>query len=173
MSEQAISFQECQPIAEDGRLILEWRNNPSTLKMFYHSKPKEWDSFWQEYVNEYFLDPALPPLFATLNSERVGFFKFSAVDMPIDKVGRAIDVSINIDPDKRGQGLGTRSLCALSEYFKTKGSVDCIVSEIKKANAASIKSFAKAGYVFLDEFEKYVADIEQTFSVYRYLKKIE
>jgi hypothetical protein len=35
---------ECvRPIEIDAKLIIQWRNDPETLRMSYHSQPKRWE----------------------------------------------------------------------------------------------------------------------------------
>lgn len=168
-----ISFEESKPVEEDALTILKWRNDSDTLAASFHSDKKEKDSFWIEYTTTYFRDPIFPPLFCLLNGRRFGFFKFSRVTMPLNLLGSSVEVSVNIDPNQRGKGLGFLALTALSDFFKKKEWVDYLVAEIKEFNKPSIKTFEKAGYSFCDSYLKYVKDIDKSFNVVRYIKNLK
>jgi len=67
-----------------------------------------------------------------------------------DKCGKqdnVYEVSINLDPQQRGKGLGRLLLTKAIEHFWTQvADADLILAEIKKENAASKKAFENAGF---------------------------
>ena len=105
-----LHIEICQPIEEHARLVMEWRNDPQTLSMFYHREPKVWDSFWPEFRDEYFADDTLPPFFVLDDCERAAFLRFQSITPPAEATSPCVDVSINVAPTARGRGLGTRAL---------------------------------------------------------------
>ena len=46
-----IYFERCYPIEDHAKQVMEWRNDPITLSMFYHREPKIWSDFWIENVS--------------------------------------------------------------------------------------------------------------------------
>jgi len=59
-------------------------------------------------------------------------------------------IGIAVSEDYRGKGLGTKAIkTGLKEYFRTHDLP--VMASIKKDNIASIKSFQKAGFVFLKD----------------------
>lgn len=171
MSKQddAISFVVCRPIEEHARQVMEWRNDPTTLAMFYHHEPKIWATFWPEFCNTYFVHaPALPPLFALSHTQRIGFLKFSPVKHPNQLSGLTVDISINIAPTARGKGLGTRVLTACLNYLREQG-VKSVYAEVLFHNTASIKAFHAAGFAAFLQTEKYIPDTGETHSIQCFL----
>jgi len=71
---------------------MDWRNDPDTLTQSFHSAPKVWPDFYQEFIHEYLLDSSLPPLFALEKGKRVGFLRFRRID---DLWGSALHVAMS------------------------------------------------------------------------------
>ena len=153
-----ISFEACQPFEEHARLVMTWRNDHVTLSSFFHQQPKLWERFWPEFRNEYFThQAALRPLFALIGGERVGFLRFCPVAHPYALSGLTTDISINIAPNHRGRGLGTKVLIASLQFLLNRG-IDSVYAEILLRNQASIKTFEAAGFLFLGEENKLITD---------------
>src|SRR5262245_36776330 len=132
---ESITFEICAPIEAHARLVMEWRNDPATLAMFFHRTPKQWDSFWPEFRAEYFTsDPA--PLFILADGRRAGFLRFKPVPHPRGIPGRCIDISINLAPDARGRGLGRAALSGLESELVRAG-VDAVYALVRQENASS------------------------------------
>ena len=150
----------------DAKLVMEWRNDPETLKMFYHSKPKYWDSFYTEYCNEYFKDDELLPVFALFKGEKAGFIRFNKYRD--DKIqGSVADIDVNLNPQKRGLGLGAECIRKGAYHLFDKG-YETIVAEIKQINIASIRAFEKAGFLYFDSLDKKIKDTGEVFPIYRF-----
>lgn len=150
---------------EDCRRVMDWRNNSQTLKMFYHSKPKEWSSFRKEYLKTYFKNRGLAPKFATHRRQKVAFLRFAPYH-EIPQLTKAVDVDINVDPHKRGRGLGARAIHSAKRWAFIKG-YKAVVAEIKIKNAASVAAFTKAGFKEWDRHDKWVADMRKKFKIIR------
>ncbi len=165
----AITFEECRPVEAHCRLIMQWRNDPVSLSMFYHQEPKVWESFWPEYRDTYFGTPGTPsPVFGIDQAERVSFLRFQLIANPEELDGRVVDISINVRPDGRGRGIGTRSLRALLPYLRGQ-KIDGVYAEVKSENIASQCMFTAAGFEHVAPRSKHVLDIDQTFFVERYI----
>ena len=156
---------------EHALLVMQWRNDPTTLSMFFHSDPKTMPDFFHEFVETYFMTTRCQPVFAVLGDERVAFLKFDHYKEYGDPQEYIVDVSINVKPDCRGKGIGTKVLQNALVYLRDSG-VDGVVAEIKKENTASIKSFTKAGFAFLDEQQKILPSLPQRFHIVRLYKKL-
>jgi ribosomal protein S18 acetylase RimI-like enzyme len=151
------------------RQILEWRNDPVTLSMFFHRTPKTVDEFWREYQRDYFVDPNLPPLFVLDGDRRVSFLRFKRI---ADPSGRCCcDISINVAPTARGKRLGSRSLLVAAEFLRSRG-VDEIVAEIRVENTASVRSFENAGFGFHERTNKLIADTGEDCAIVVYRKQL-
>lgn len=152
-----------QPIEEHARSIFDWRNDPVTLRNSYHSEPKEWDKFLQEYLSGYFNFPDLPPLFALKDGQKVAFLKFDPVEDFAGKSEgvrrRCCSISINIGPEYRGKGLGSSLLQAIKPWIKQQG-YDAVYGEVKVQNEISRKAFLNAGYRYIGEFCKCIDERE-------------
>lgn len=162
----AIRFELCQPLAEQAMQIMAWRNDPITLSMFFHQTVKVWADFWPEYQHSYFKHaPHLTPLFALQQGVRVGFLRFSPVDHPQGLCDvLTVDISINLAPSRRGQGLGQKILVACLAYLHGQ-QVQQVYAEILSHNVASMKAFTAAGFICLGEKSRYITDTDQTHQV--------
>lgn len=97
MEEIKIGFECVRPNEDDAAQIMKWRNDPETLRMSIHTKPKMWDLFYKEFLNEYFISPELPPLFILFNGERAAFVLFKPIAHPENAQGRrCAEISINV-----------------------------------------------------------------------------
>ena len=166
-----ISLEASEKNQEAARLIMTWRNDPVTLSASFHPRPKVWPDFWEEYRGTYFELADLPPLFGLHAGRRVAFLRFRPYSDPaLD--GVAVDISINIEPDSRGQGLGPRFIRAATERALETG-VDAVVAEIKKNNPSSVRVFEKSGFAYWDEIDKTVEDTGEVVPIFRYIHRRE
>ncbi|MBF0540385.1 MAG: GNAT family N-acetyltransferase [Nitrospirae bacterium] len=164
-----IYFEEVCKIERDAKIIMDWRNDNETLKMSYHSTPKEFSSFYKEYCQDYFNEIDLIPVFANYKGERVGFVRFKKyLDKEIS--GKAADISINIRPDKRRLGLGTEIIKKSCEHLFNRG-FDTTVAEIRQNNISSIRAFEKAGFVYIGQEIKKIEDIDEEIPIFKYYRK--
>ncbi len=138
-----IEFELVQPSKEHAALIASWRNDPQALKMsFTYTEKKTLEEFYPQFLFSYFSHPTLPSLFAIKGGERVGLVRFDP----------DVEISLLVNKEKRGQGLGAEILIALEPYLNRKG-ISRIDAKIKKENGASIKTFRKAGYIEIGQEE--------------------
>lgn len=144
------SLEYVRPIESHGRLIMSWRNDPETLAASFHSRPKQWEAFIKEFKQFYFAIPALPPLFILYQKERVAFVRFRLANHPKNPSERCCEISINMAPEKRGQGFGTSVIKLCTEWAEGQGFA-AVVAEIKQGNEQSIQAFKKADFTKIAE----------------------
>ncbi|MBN9378216.1 MAG: spore coat polysaccharide biosynthesis protein spsE [Chlamydiales bacterium 38-26] len=171
MDAKRIRFELVRPIEEDAIQIMEWRNDPETLRMSVHTQPKMWESFCSEFMHQYFLWPLLPPLFILSDRQRVAFVSFKPVEHPEQRHDRrCIEISINVAPEFRGLGWGLESLKATMEWAQKQG-IDDIYAKVKIENLASQKAFTAAGYEALED-GKIEDDTGKITPVHRYIARL-
>ncbi len=169
MSENDITFEACEKDIEQAKLIMNWRNDPVTLKMFYHHTPKIWPDFWEEYLNKY-LSVSPLPVFAVRHQKKVGFLKFDPLSSQTENKN-GVSISINVAPENRSSGIGSSILKGANNYLTALG-IKFISAEIRKENQASARAFEKAGYEFQKEAIVFIQDTGEEALVYKYLKKL-
>ena len=148
LKEMNISISEATITKEDAKIVMEWRNNSETLKMFYNQKVKTWDTFWKEYSDEYFKSINLTPCFALLEGRKIAFLRSLKYDIP-ELSGISFDIDINVSPDMRGKGIGTSVIKVFCNQIFSNG-VDHVIAEVKKINLASARAFEKSDFVLFD-----------------------
>lgn len=131
---------------EDGKIIMNWRNDIETRKNSYNDDLLIWDNFkiifYEKYFNNY-----IPPLFALYGDIKICFIGFKNTNKKYD-----IEIGINLDPDYRNKRLSSIILEKLIKYIKNNYSlVNNIIAEIKIENIASNKLFQKVGFKFFKE----------------------
>ncbi|MCB1111498.1 MAG: GNAT family N-acetyltransferase [Chlamydiales bacterium] len=159
MDKEAIIFECVRPIEEHAHIVMDWRNDPETLAMSFHQEPKKRETFFHEFCSSYFSVPDLPPLFIHSNGKRVAFLRFRHAEHPSDHNRRCCEISINVSPKARGEGIGQESLKAVQSWVKSQG-YDAIYAEVKNENTASHHIFKKAGFVKIDEIIKVVDEVK-------------
>lgn len=143
--EETLTFEVVRPIEEHARIIMAWRNDPLTLENSYHQEPKEWSSFWKEFLEEYFVVPELPPLFVRDGGRRIAFLRFREVAYSAGRHRRVAEVSINVPSEERGKGYGKACLVSVQSWVKMQG-FDDLYAEVKEGNTISQKLFLAAGF---------------------------
>lgn len=161
-----IAFEIAFPNEQDAKQVMEWRNDPMTRAMSFHQEYKTWDRFYPEFKTRYFFTPELPPLFVLSNGQRIGFLAFEPVPHP-SGMAQCCEISIQIDPNFRGKGLGSAALKIIHPWILSRG-YQTILAEVKVENVASQKMFQKAGYHKIDEKQK-ILEKDQHIPIFRYL----
>jgi N-acetylneuraminate synthase len=151
---------------EDALQVMEWRNDPETLRFSFHTDPKTWPEFAAEF-NDYFLFPELPPLFAVEEGARVAFIRFEPVADPYHVQRHCCSISINVAPNWRGKGIGTALLKEIQPWVLQQG-YESLYAEIKRENAASHKAFVHAGFQILKEDVKILPETGKEIPIISY-----
>jgi len=125
----------------DAADILSWRNDPHTRSMFVSSQPvSEVDHL--SWLKRILVDPHRILLIGENAGTKVGICRFD-----IDPVAGSAEVSINLAPEMRGQGLSSellgRSIEVASRLFRGP-----LTAKIRQANRASIRCFEACGFLF-------------------------
>ncbi|MCB1136432.1 MAG: GNAT family N-acetyltransferase [Chlamydiia bacterium] len=153
-----ITLIPAEQCVEDAQRLMEWRNDPLTLAMSFNQKPKTWPAFWDEYREQYWTSGALQPVFAYYEGRPVGFLRFRALDIA-ELPCPNCDISIQIAPKERDQGLAVPLLCEASRWLRERG-IQAILAEVKPENAVSSHIFTRAGYSSWGSFIKEGPDTE-------------
>lgn len=132
----------------DAKKIFEWRNDLDSIAMSLSSKIIDWKT------HEKWYDLALNDqntLITICESKSLPFQEIGMVRFNFTPIKKNATVSINLNPEARGNSLGHYCLKASISYAKkTKKNLSRIIADIKKENIASIKTFEKAGFDFLE-----------------------
>ncbi|MFC1588591.1 GNAT family N-acetyltransferase [Planctomycetota bacterium] len=161
-----IYIEKSAAVEIDARLVMAWRNDPSTLEASFHQKPKKWDTYWPEFRDTYFQYPDMKPVFACHQGKRVAFLRFQPYHEENFGAGW-IDIGINVDPACRQRGLGSAILAKITERMLDTG-IAGIVAEIKPDTIASIRAFENAGYRYFDQYTKVIDDTGESIPVFRF-----
>ncbi|MFA6915920.1 MAG: GNAT family N-acetyltransferase [Parachlamydiales bacterium] len=156
-SEQ-LHWELARPNEKDAAFVLNWRNDPITREMSFHSELRTWEEFYPTYLSRYFAMQDLPPLFVMYKGERVAFIFFEYCNHPINAKRRCCLLSINIPPESRSKGLGSLILKEVQSVVRERG-YDTLLAEVKLENVASIKAFQNAGFILLSEEEKFSSTV--------------
>lgn len=128
----------------DARVIWLWRNDPDTVAASLSAAGVDWDEHleWYRRVLE---DPMRHLLVVERENRSVGMLR-------LDQINETeAEISINIAPTLRGQGLGSQSLVAALEWAGSKGRLKTILARVRADNEASVRAFAAAGFVQVAE----------------------
>lgn len=132
-------FEPVMPTKEHAEIICKMRNDPIALQMsFTYTEPKTVDQFFPEFLRTYFSHPKLLSLFVHSEGKRVAILRFDPT----------CEISLLVDRDCRGKGLGSNVLLAIEPLLMRENEEE-ITALIKPENAASIKTFERAGYTLL------------------------
>lgn len=130
-------------IAADGHDIWRWRNDETTRAVSRKATAVTWEEhrvwFEQRLAN---LDSLI--LIGMADERTVGVVRF---DRTVDQTA---EVSINLAPDARGQGLGKELLRAGCAFASNDGFAAIFDAEIRSINLSSQRIFEQAGFVRLE-----------------------
>ena len=166
-----IRLIECRPTEEDGKRVFAWRTDPETQAQFFTKMDLDWDGFWPVWRDGYFSDPDLTPAFAVDgDGEPVGIVSFARIES-FDGYGACVDISINIAPGARGQGVGVQALKQVPKYLAGRG-VDTVAAVVKVDNPASAAIFEKAGFRYSQDDVHRVERTGEDVAVKRYILEL-
>lgn len=131
--------------AEDARLLFEWRNAPENRRWMREKGAIAWEGH-VAWLDRVLADPGRILLVGEIGGRPVGAIRFD------DCGNESYEVSLHLDPDLAGLGLGPHLLAA----GEVAADPARIVAEVLPDNAPSQALFARSGYDRLDEthFEK-------------------
>ncbi len=125
----------------DCELIYKWANDPDVRAVSFSTEPIA----WQEHVPWFKRELTDPDCILLIAQDQDGC-PLGQVRFEIDGNNREATISISIDSNFRGQGMGSSIvLLAEKELFKRRP-VSRINALIKPQNYASIRTFERAGF---------------------------
>ena len=140
---------------DDRRELWEWWNDPITRKMMKLNSfvPFQEHVIWFESIL-HSKDKKL--LLSTINNQKLGVVRFDLKDK------NRYEVSINLNPDFRSKGYGSKILKSSIDYFvmKTKN-VNKLFAMFKKINIASEKTFKKNGFIIVENPDKNMSELKR------------
>mgnify|MGYP001407569645 CR=1 FL=1 len=130
--------------------LFNWRNNEITRSMFVSTDVVEWDTHVQWY-RAVMLDTARLILIGEDESGKVGMVRF---DLNAERT--TAEVSINLNPGRRRQGLSSQILRLAIDSADVPREIR-LVARIKSINIASIKCFERCRFecYFEDKIYKF------------------
>ncbi|MBL4669670.1 MAG: GNAT family N-acetyltransferase [Flavobacteriales bacterium] len=129
-------------LADDVELLYKWSNDELVRKQSFNSNKISFETHCKWFEGK------LKDKKSLMYIVEVGSIPASVVRFDIAEENTVIGISISTD--YRGKGLGGNSIkIGLEEYFLVNNLP--VLASIKKDNIASIKSFEKAGFVFLKD----------------------
>lgn len=124
---------------EDAIAVWELANDPLVRAMSFLSKPIPWDEHIIWYRRQLHGEDTVFFVIENGNQEFLGNVRFALE-------GSTARISISLAAPARGGGLAGKVIgMACSQLFEG-GQVDCVEAFIRPENAASIRSFLKAGF---------------------------
>lgn len=121
----------------DCKIVYEWRNDKVTREMFFDNKFVSYEKHIEWYSNT-LSDPFKFMYIGELEGDQIGVCRF-------DQRNKKFKISININPKKRGMGLGKIFLNKAIDYFFIENDGD-LIAEVKINNIASNKLFKSVGF---------------------------
>jgi deoxyribonuclease-4 len=123
----------------DCKDLYDWRNHPIVRKNSYNTESFSFENH-QKWFQEKLQSQETTIYIAYSKSKKIGMIRFEdQKDM--------IQVSVMLNPQYIGQGLGKKLIELGVQKFKQRNATDkAIVAQIKQDNVASIKAFEKAGF---------------------------
>ena len=126
----------------DAAVLLTWRNNPSAREFSLQSELIPTDEHLKWLSGRLERVPLEPFFLFATNHKMIGMSRLDVVSGPTDKY----EISILVDPDQHGRGVGTRILNMTCESFFSLHPDITIVAKVHEHNFVSQKLFTSAGF---------------------------
>jgi UDP-2,4-diacetamido-2,4,6-trideoxy-beta-L-altropyranose hydrolase len=124
---------------DDAAVAHAWRNDARTLRHFRDPEPVSWDQhlgWWRRTLD----DVQRRLLIARCGNKAVGSVRF-------DFTGDSAEISLYIDPELTGLGLGKAMLEASQRWITAQAPrINRVVAEVLPGNTASAGAFRAAGF---------------------------
>lgn len=145
---------------EDSRLIFEWRNNETIIRLSSSQKKVSWQEH-QEWIKNSIQNSTRTVFIIENNGEPVGQVRFDKEN----KDDNFASISIYLLPENTGKGIGTKALeLACQRYFQEEATVKEVFAFVRDENTISQEFFLKCG--FEKNNQKVIAQ-HQTFKLVR------
>jgi len=126
----------------DADVLLTWRNNSSVREFSLHSELIPIDEHLKWLSNRLERVQIEPFFLFAAENRMIGMSRLDFVSGKTDKY----EISILVDPDQHGNGLGTRILNLTCESFFTLHPDKTIIARVHERNLGSQKLFTNAGF---------------------------
>lgn len=126
--------------AEDALIVWPWRNNETTRRHFFDPTPVSLEThlaWWARSLS----DPNRVLLLGKFDDQKFGVIRYD-----FTKHAQAT-ISIYLDPEMTGQGLGQKLLRAGQDWLRQNHQeIETVIAEITPQNVASKRAFLAAGF---------------------------
>lgn len=122
----------------DGRLLLEWAQDPVVRQASFSSRPVSEEEHWP-WLRAKLMDPETRMWLTEREGRARGVLR-------LDRRGDCATVSITVAPLERGRGLGRLMLRALSAWNQKTGFAHRLLALVREDNPASRALFLGSGY---------------------------
>jgi RimJ/RimL family protein N-acetyltransferase len=130
----------------DSALLLSWRNDPSVRDFSLHSEHISVEEHYRWFSTR-IKKTASEPFFVFESEQKVvGISRLDIVPESTEKY----EISILVDPNNRGRGVGMQILNMTCDSFFRVHSNKIIVARVHKNNFISQKLFGRAGFDLLN-----------------------
>ena len=134
---------------DDSMEIWEWRNNETTRLMSINTEMVDWGSHSNWYEKSLRNQNRQIYIGSTKLGGKIGMCRFD-----IDATGRSAETSINLNPLHRGKHLSHRLLSLCIDSILSEIDLD-LKATIRRNNIASVKCFARCGFLLDREDDDY------------------
>jgi RimJ/RimL family protein N-acetyltransferase len=128
----------------DAELLWRWANDAEARRWSFHSAPIPWETH-VAWLAARLADPATRIFVAEVHSTPRAVVRFEKDDAEVAVV------SILVDPDARGRGVGTRALRLSCRTAAREFGLERVDAYIKPANTASVAAFERAGFALFPD----------------------
>jgi len=125
-------------VAADGPTLLTWRNDP-LVREASRSNHVLTEKEHREWLQATLMNPEVQQFMVMRGQSDVGYVRFN-------QHRTLTEVSIYLNPDFRGHGLGVLVLLTAQRAFLENSVVDELRAYVKHGNSASLRLFQAAGY---------------------------
>ena len=124
---------------DDCRRVWEWSNEPAVRAASFRSEPILWEDHASWFAAR--LDDAATTFYIAEMNEPIGQTRFI-----LAAEGEAT-ISASLEVTQRGRGLGSALLLAACTRYFAEAAANRVRALIKPENVASLQTFARAGFV--------------------------
>ena len=128
-------------------MIWEWRNDPTTRKMFVNGEKVSWEEH-SSWYKKTLLDNCKKLYLGEEGGNPIGIVRFDKCDYE----EYVFNVSINMSPASRRKGFGKQLLNnGIRRLCKEEKNCKFIRAVVKKDNESSNKLFKSCGFIFIEQ----------------------
>jgi RimJ/RimL family protein N-acetyltransferase len=134
-------------ICDDSKSIFDWRNNKHSKAMFFEGESPTFKEHSRWFDNS-LLNDNRNLYIGEINGKKIGVCRID-----LNEAGLFSEVSINMNPEMRGRGLGRSFLSKCVEDYLAINKYD-LVAKIKPKNRASLEIFRSVGFELMSRNEE-------------------